>query len=364
MTTILKGKIRFMNSTHDRVIEHDALGLLHDAPLLELGQRAFMAKRARYGDRITYVINRHVNPTNLCVYACAFCDFAAKKGDRHAYVLDEEAILRDLVDPALAEVHIVGGLWPVWGMTRSLALVHRIRDMRPDLWIKAFTAVEVAYFARSERIATEDVLQRMIDAGVDAMPGGGAEILTGRIHAALYPQKIGPDEWLAIHRLAHRLGLPTNATMLFGHIETDDAIIEHLLRLRELQDETGGFQSFIPLAYQPGETQLVSRMVSSPRCLRIVALSRLVLDNVAHIKAYWPTLQVETASAALSFGADDLDGSLGKERIMQLAQSAAPAQLSTVFMEKMIRHAGQLPARRDGRFGILDDAVHSCEAAS
>jgi aminodeoxyfutalosine synthase len=344
--------------TQRRLQRREALDLLCNAPLLELGEMAFAAKRDRFGDRVTFVHNRHVNPTNLCVYSCRFCDFAAKKGDAHAYSLDEDQILADLSDPALREAHIVGGLHPSWPLDRSLALVRRIREARPDLWIKAFTAVEVAYFARMARHDdAARILGAMIAAGVDQLPGGGAEVLSERIHQELYPEKIGPRQWLAIHQGAHELGLPSNATLLFGHIETDEEIIDHLLALRELQDSTSGFQSFVPLAYQPGSTRLVPRPVAVPRTLRIIAVARLLLDNIPHIKAYWPTLQVETASAALNFGADDLDGTLGKERIMQLAGSASPAQATRQWMGRIARHAGQRLAERDGRFQLVADTA-------
>lgn len=341
-----------MPHTATRIDTEEALDLLVNTPLLDLGRRAFVAKRDRYGDRITFVQNRHVNPTNLCVYACKFCDYAAKKGDAHAYTLTEAEILEMIADPAIVEAHVVGGLWPGWNFTRSLALIRAIRAARPGLWIKAFTAVEIAYFARMHRFPTTDILGRMIDAGVDAVPGGGAEIFSERIHQALFRDKIGADDWLRIHEEAHELGLPSNATMLFGHIETDEEIVTHLLRLRELQDRTGGFQCFIPLAYVPGETRLVARPVSAVRSLRIIALARLVLDNIPHLKAYWPTIGIETAATALTFGADDLDGTLGKERIMQMAATESPESLTRRFMEQIIRDAGQLPVSRNGRFEL------------
>lgn len=333
-----------------RLGREEALDLFRNAPLLDLGRMAFDAKRARHGDQITYVQNRHINPTNLCVYACRFCDFGAKPRDGHAYELTEAQILDDLHAPEIREVHIVGGLWPRWGFARSLELVRAIRSLRPDVSVKAFTAVEVAYFARMERKDATWVIRRMIEAGVELMPGGGAEVLSERIHHSLCKDKIGPSQWLTIHETAHQLGLPSNATLLFGHIETDKEIVDHLLQLRALQDRTNGFLSFIPLAYQPGKSGLVNRMASAPRCLRVVALSRLVLDNVQHIKAYWPVLQEETAVSALNFGADDLDGTLGRERIMQMAGTASPERKSAQHLERMIRHAGQVPVERDGMF--------------
>lgn len=336
-----------------RIYRTEALSLLRETPLIELGRRAFAVKQARYGNRVTYVQNQHVNPTNLCVFSCTFCDFGAKPGDPHAYSLSEDDILQDLECPMIKEAHIVGGLWPKWGLQRSLGLIRRIRIARPDMYIKAFTAVEVAYFARMERTDISSVLAQMIDAGVDLMPGGGAEVLSDRVHLELYGDKIGPKEWLKIHGTAHLLDLPSNATLLFGHIETDEEIVDHLLLLRCLQDNAPGFQSFVPLAYQPGKLGLRQRMVSAPRCLRIIALSRLILDNIPHIKAYWPTLQEETATTALNFGADDLDGTLGRERIMQLAGSDSPEHQTSNLLEHMIHHAGQEPAERDGMFQVL-----------
>ncbi len=350
-----------ISETTNNLTRKSALALLRETPLLELGRMGFEHKRVLHGDRVTYVHNLHINPTNLCVYQCGFCGFAARPGDAHAYSLDEADILRQVEDAELFEVHIVGGLWPKWGMQRSLGLVRAIRLQRPDLYIKAFTAVEVAFFSHMERISTPEVLAAMMEAGVDCMPGGGAEVLTERIHKALYPQKIGPAEWLRIHEEAHALGLPTNATLLFGHMETDEEIVEHLFLLRESQERQPGFSAFIPLAYQPDSTALVSRMVSAPKCLRVIALSRLVLGNVPHIKAYWPTLQMETAVAALNFGADDLDGTLGQERIMQLGGSKSPAQLTRELMAKMVHEAGQEPVERTGNY---NHAIASLAAAS
>ncbi|GAB7538164.1 CofH family radical SAM protein [Burkholderia sp. 3C] len=329
-----------------------ALELLQRTPLEELGRLAFEAKRLRHGDIVTYTVNRHINPTNLCIHACKFCDFAAKPKAAHAYSLDEAGILDSVQNLELDEVHVVGGLWPTWGFGRSLNLIRSLRAEMPDVWIKAFTAVEVAFFAKLEQMSIESVLASLKEAGVNALPGGGAEVLSDRIHKILYADKIGPDEYLRIHRISHSLGLPTNSTLLFGHIETDEEIIHHLFKLRDLQAETAGFDAMIPLAYQPGTTRLVDRVASPERCLRIIALSRLVLGNIPHIKAYWPTLQLETASAALTFGADDMDGTLGLERIMQLARTEAPARMQAANMDTLIKAAGQIPQRRSGSFGV------------
>lgn len=333
----------------DTLSRNEALTLFTKTPLLELGRLAFDKKLAMHGNTVTYVHNRHINPTNLCVYSCRFCDYKARKGDDHAYEYDEQDILQQLEAPELREAHIVGGLWPTWGFERSMKMVRLIREARPELSIKAFTAVEVAYFAKMERTEIATILQGMMDAGVDMMPGGGAEILNDRIHEELYKDKIGPQQWLEIHEEAHRLGLPSNATILFGHIETDEEIIDHLFAIRDLNERSPGFKSFIPLAYQPGTTGLTTTLASAPKCLRVIAIARLILDSIPHIKAYWPTLQEETAVAALNFGANDLDGTLGQERIMQLAGTASPAEHSAMHLEAMIRQAGQEPVERDGQ---------------
>lgn len=338
-----------------RIGRDEALEYLLRVPFHELGETAFAQKRARYGDRITFVRNRHINPTNLCEKACRFCAFSARPGDTHAYVLDESQILEDLQDPALREAHIVGGLHPQWDFKRSLGLIHLIRQARPELWIKAFTAVEVAYFAHLEgHDDAERILGALQEAGVDQLPGGGAEVLSERVHQLLCKDKIGPAHWLDIHRLAHRMGLPSNATLLFGHVERDEEIVDHLLKLRALEDEAPGFQAFIPLAYQPGKPGAPTRPVAAPRALRIVALARLVLDNIPHVKAYWPSLHLETAAAALNFGADDLDGTLGYERVMHEAGSGMPRRITREDMARLARDAGQFLEERNGAFELVE----------
>jgi aminodeoxyfutalosine synthase len=351
-------KLRQRIAAGERITAAEALFLLDHWPLLDLGVLAFERKRARHGDVVTYVVNKQINPTNLCVHSCKFCEYAAKPGDAHAYTLEEDDILAGLAEePEITEVHIVGGLWKTWNLERSLALVARIRREYPDLWIKAFTAVEVDFFAKCTKSDWRAVLTALREAGVDGLPGGGAEVLNERVHQELYADKMGPEKYLAIHELAHQMGMPTNATLLFGHIETSEEIIDHLLKLRDLQDRAPGFESFIPLAFQPGETGIRRSLVSPMRCLQVIAVSRLVLDNIPHIKAYWPTLQLETGVAALSFGADDLDGTLGRERIMHLAGTAAPEGMASALMERLIHDAGQTPMRRNGRFGLLSAAA-------
>ena len=337
----------------ERISAADALTLFQAWPLHDVGALAFARKRALHGDVATFIVNKQVNPTNLCVHSCKFCEFAAKPGDAHAYTLEEDDIIASIADPDLAEVHIVGGLWKTWGFERALGLVRRIRATYPDLWIKAFTAVEINFFALTTKQTWQQVLAQLRDAGMDGLPGGGAEVLSERVHLELYKDKMGPDKYVAIHEAAHEMGITTNCTLLFGHIETDEELISHLIQLRESQDRHRGFEAFIPLAFQPGETGIRTSLTSPMHCLRVIAIARLVLDNVPHIKAYWPTLQMETAVAALTFGADDLDGTIQQERIMHLAGSGAGRGMDIDIMYRLIRDAGQIPMRRSGRFDRL-----------
>ena len=357
--TIPDPALRARIAAGDRINTAEALTLLRDWPLHDLGALAFARKRALHGDVATFIVNKQVNPTNLCVHDCKFCEFAAKPGDAHEYSLEEDDIIASLADPELTEVHIVGGLWKTWGFDRALALVRRIRATYPDMWIKAFTAVEINFFALTTKQTWQEVLSQLREAGMDGLPGGGAEVLSERIHLELYKAKMGPDKYIAIHEAAHAMGIQTNCTMLFGHIETDEELISHLMQLRESQDRTrdlpgaAGFEAFIPLAFQPGGTGIRQSLISPMRCLRLIAVARLVLDNIPHIKAYWPTLQIETAVTALSFGADDLDGTIEQERIMHLAGSGAGRGVDIEMMYHLIREAGQTPMRRNGRFGRI-----------
>ncbi len=352
----------------ERISASEALLLFQHWPLHDLGALAFARKRALHGDVATFIVNKQVNPTNICVHSCKFCEFAAKPGDAHAYVLEEDDIIASLADPDLAEVHIVGGLWKTWNFERALGLVRRIRATYPALWIKAFTAVEIDFFAKCTKQTWQQVLAQLRDAGMDGLPGGGAEVLSERVHQELYKDKMGPDKYVAVHEAAHEMGITTNCTLLFGHIETDEELVDHLIQLRASQDRTlahgTGFEAFIPLAFQPGETGIRTSLISPMHCLRVIAVARLVLDNIPHIKAYWPTLQMETAVAALTFGADDLDGTIEQERIMHLAGSGAGRGLNVELMFRLIRDAGQVPMRRSGRFDRLMEPAKAAVAAA
>jgi len=348
------------NAIHqERLIREDALDLFATADVMQLARQADAVKRARWQDRAHFVINRQINPSNVCVLACRFCDFATKRGRANAYEMTIDEILQRL-NPELREVHIVGGLHPDWKWSFYLEMFRAIMSSFPQIQIKAWTAVEIDYFSKKFRLSVEEVLGQLREAGLAALPGGGAEVFSERVRKALFPFKIGAPRWLEIHRIAHRMGIPTNATLLYGHMETPAERIDHLLKLRELQDDTHGFMSFIPLAYQPGQTQVVARQASAIDDLKTIAIARLVLDNVPHIKAYWVTIGEEIASMALHCGADDFDGTIGEERIMHAAEAASPIRLTRERLIELIRASGCVPVERDALYHTIhhfdDDA--------
>ena len=336
----------------ERLTREDALGLFLANDLLRLGQLAHQVKNARWGKRAFFVINRQINPTNICVLSCKFCDFATKRGRANAYEMTLEEVL-SRCDSGIREVHIVGGLHPQWLWSYYVEMLRSIKANFPQVQIKAFTAVEIDYFSKKFRLSIEDVLGQLKAAGLDALPGGGAEVFSERVRKALFPFKIGAPRWLEIHKTAHRLGIPTNSTLLYGHIETHEERVDHFAKLRELQDETGGFMSFIPLAYQVGKTRVVERQASAIEDLKTIAVARLFLDNFPHIKAYWVTMGEEIASIALSFGADDIDGTIGEERIMHAADSASPICLTRDRLAQLIRAAGCVPVERDALYNVV-----------
>ena len=335
-----------------RLGREDGLAVLNSWDLTAIGKMADHVKRKKSGDRVYFVMNRQINPTNLCVLDCTFCDFAAKPGDDHAYEMSMDEILKKLGDE-LSEVHIVGGLHPTWKFEDYLNIVKRIHEVFPSIQIKAWTAVEIDWFARIARISIEEVLERLREAGLQSLPGGGAEVFSERVQEATFKHKMGADRWFEVHRIAHEMGFPSNATLLYGHIETYEERVDHMLRLRDAQDETPGFVSFIPLAFQPGDTGLAERQASAIEDLRTVACARLLLDNFDHIKSYWVMLGEETASVALNFGASDLDGTIGEERIAHYAQAKSAIGLARDKLVEMIREAGKVPTERDALYNVL-----------
>jgi aminodeoxyfutalosine synthase len=337
----------------ERLDRADGLACLETDDLLGLGRLADDAKRRRSGDHVYFVINRYINPTNLCVLACAFCDFARKRGEAGAFEHTIEEIV-GMVEADVREIHLVGGHHPEWPFEYYERMVQTLHAARPGAQIKGFTAAEIDYFWRRWRIEPREALARLQAAGLHTMPGGGAEIFSPRIQKALrFTGKAGADRWLEIHRIAHGLGIRSNATMLFGHIETLAERVEHLLRLRALQDETGGFLTFVPLLYQVGTTRLAARQAPPADVLRVVATARLLLDNFPHVEAYWVMLGEPLATLALSFGADDVNGTLVDERIAHAAGAESPAGLAREQILRMIRDARRVPVERDALYNVV-----------
>jgi aminodeoxyfutalosine synthase len=336
-----------------RLSREDGLTLFATDDLLGVGRLADHVKFEREGDRVYFVINRHITPTNVCVLSCSFCGFARKPGQSGAYehtIEDMVAMVRE----ETREVHIVGGHHPEWPFEYYERMIQAIHAAHPDTQIKAFTAAEIDYFWRRWKIDPKEALTRLKAAGLQSMPGGGAEIFSARLARLLkYTGKADPERWCEIHGIAHALGIPTNATMLYGHVETPAERVEHLLRLREQQDASGGFVTFVPLAYQEGATQLVPRRTPATDSLRTIAVSRLLLDNFPHVEAYWVVLGEATASIALHFGADDVNGTLEDERIQHLSGAQTPAGLAREQLFRMIRDAGKIPVERDALYNIV-----------
>jgi aminodeoxyfutalosine synthase len=333
----------------DRLSPEDGVKLLRSTDVAALGRMADHVKTRLTGDNVYFVINRHINPTNICVLSCQFCDYAKKKGQDGAYEMTMEEIL-EMIDEDTREVHIVGGHHPDWPFERYEDIVRTIHEHFPKTQIKAFTASEIDYFSKRWKIPERKILERLRAAGMRSMPGGGAEVFSERVRKKLFPGKAGARRWLDIHRLAHSMGIPSNATILYGHIESYEERIEHMVLLRELQDETNGFLTFIPLEYQVGDTQLVPRHASALEDLKMIAVSRLMLDNIPHIKAYWIMIMEETAAIGLNFGADDIDGTIGEERIAHAAKAESPIGVARARIIRLIREAERIPVERDALY--------------
>ncbi|HEX4131992.1 MAG TPA: aminofutalosine synthase MqnE [Pirellulales bacterium] len=322
-----------------------------EVPLYEVGALANIVRERKNGNAAYYNINTHLNPTNVCVYRCTFCAFRSDLRDPKGYLMSDEQILergREAVENGCTEMHIVGGLHHQMKYDWYVNVIRLLHDAYPQLHLKGWTAVEINWFQHLTKKPLRAILEDLVEAGLGSMPGGGAEIFHPEVRDAICEHKADARNWLDIHRTAHELGLKTNCTMLYGHIENAFHRIDHLLRLRELQDETGGFQTFIPLAFHPDNTGLSHiTKPSSLMDLRTMAVSRLMLDNVPHIKAYWIMLGIGTAQAALSYGADDLDGTVRHELIYHDAGAETPEILSVEEIRRLITEAGRDPIERD-----------------
>ena len=344
----------------ERLSFDDGCALFAEADLLTLGRLANLVRERRHGDRTYFNVNMRFEATNVCEASCSFCAFAKlEEGAPLAHTTTHEAAWRELEefpDPRLTELHMVNGLHPKLPFEWYEQLLRGWKRVRPNVHLKCFTGVEVHYFAHKFGMTHEQVLARLKAAGLGSLPGGGAEIFHPEVRQRVAPDKATGDEYLAAHRAAHKLGLPSNCTMLYGHIETFEHRVDHLLRLRALQDETHGFQCFIPLAFHNENNSL--RKLPEPTAvdsLRTLAISRLLLDNIAHIKAYWVSMGIATAQTALAFGADDLDGTIIHESIYHSAGSRVPMALTRDDLVRLIREAGRVPVERDTTYGVIEE---------
>src|SRR5213082_1888420 len=334
-----------------RLDADDALALYVTGDILAVGWLANDVRERLHGDKTYFNVNRHINPTNVCVAACRLCAFGRKKDSPGAYTMALEEAFQTAASgytEAVTEFHIVGGLHPDLPFQYFLDLISGLKERFPQVHLKAFTMVEVAYLAKRAKLSIAETLQQLKSAGVDSLPGGGAEIFADRIRHIICDDKIDGGQWLETARLAHNLGLRSNATMLYGHVENDEDRVDHLMRLRALQDETGGFQTFIPLAFHPDNTPL-EHLPKTTGMLDIkqIAVGRLLLDNFAHIKAYWQMLTPKIAQIALRFGADDLDGTVIEEKIYHDAGATTPQGMRREELTRLIREAGREPVERD-----------------
>ena len=335
----------------ERLGTEDGLALYQTGDLLAVGWLANHVRERMHGDRAYFNVNRHINPTNVCVAACRLCAFGRRKDAPGAYTMALEEAWRSAASgysEAVTEFHIVGGLHPDLPLEYFLDLVRGLKERFPQVHLKAFTMVEIAFFAKRAKLSIRDTLLKFKEAGVQSMPGGGAEIFNDRVRAIICDHKIDGNEWIETARIAHQIGLKSNATMLYGHIENDEDRVDHMLRLRQLQDETGGFQCFIPLSFHPANTMLRHlRTTTGMLDLKQIAVGRLLLDNFPHVKSYWQMMTPKVAQISLRFGADDIDGTVVEEKIYHYAGATTPQGLRRRDLIRLIQEAGREPFERD-----------------
>ena len=352
------GRIAEQLDAGERLDFEDGVRLFACPDLLALGWLANRERERRHAARTYYNFNIRIEATNVCVASCLFCSFARlRPGDPGSYTMSLEQVwdkLRVRKDQPLTEVHVVNGLHPELPFEYYTEMLRGFKRIRPSIHLKCFTAVEIAFFSELYGKTDEQVLRELQEAGLDSLPGGGAEIFAERVRRKIAHDKADADRYLAIHKLAHELGMRTNVTMLYGHIETAEERVDHMLRARALQDQTGGLQAFIPLAFHPDNNQM--RKLPAPsgvETLRVLAVSRLMLDNVPHIKGFWVATGVEVAQLSLWFGVSDLDGTVQEERIYHMAGSTVPDEVSTTALRRLIRSAGRDPIERDTLYNVV-----------
>jgi len=337
----------------ERLSFDDGVRLYRSKDIASIGLAADLVRRRKNSDRTYYVVNRHINYTDICINRCRFCAFSRSEGEEGAYVMSIEEILEQAQKfyekIRFTELHIVGGLHPTLPFEYYTEMLSSLKRKFPDVHLQAFTAVEVAHIAKVGGMSTEECLVRLKDAGLGSLPGGGAEVFSPNVRQQVCPEKMSGDEWLSVMRAAHRLGIKSNATMLYGHIETPEECVEHMLKLRELQDETGGFMSFIPLRFHTANNPLggAARPRSSIEDLKAIAIGRLMLDNFDHVKVFWIMFGLKLAQAALSFGADDFDGTVVEEKITHRAGAETPEELSVYDIRRLVLETGMVPVERD-----------------
>ena len=353
-------------SQGERLDAEDALVLYGTSDLLGLGTMADYANRSRNGDRVFFSANQHINPTNVCILrnTCTFCSFARMPKEDGAYTRSLDEVYHEAAQATgmpTREFHIVGGLHPKLRLSYYTDMIRGLKERHPEVHIKALTAVEIAHLARIEKISEREVLLAMKQAGLTSLPGGGAEVFSTAVRATIAERKLTGEEWLRVHRVAHELGIPTNCTMLYGHVETAADRIEHLSMLRALQEDTGGFLTYIPLAYHPDHNELGEEMgrvgtaTTGYEDLKNIAVGRLFLDNIPHIKTHWPMVTPFLSQIALSFGCDDVEGTVVYERIYHEAGAHTDMGLPYMDLVRLIRGAGKVPVERDSLYQTVRD---------
>lgn len=357
INTLDKIEQKILNN--ERLTKQDGLALFASNDLARIGYLADLVRKRISGDYVYYNVNCHLNLTNICTALCDFCAFGCESTDKKAYAMTMEQIYNKVAnackDPNMKNLHIVSGLHPDWPFSYYVDIIKMLKKEFPQLHLKGFTGVEITHFAKISGKSIREVLQELKDAGIEAMPGGGAEILNDRIRQKLCPNKATAQEWLEVSRTAHQLGIKTNASMLYGHIETIEERVDHLITLRNLQDETGGIQTFICFPFHPANTKL-GKTVHRTNVwddLKTMAICRLMLDNIHNIKAYWVMLTLPIAQLALGFGANDVDGTISEEKIMHDAGANSPKALTRDNLINLIKQTGRIPAECDCNFNII-----------
>jgi len=337
-----------------RLTLEDGLRLFATDDIFTLAHAADCVRQRLHKDKTYYVINRHINYSNICVNQCRFCAFSRSRESQDAYAMSLDEVFAhadSLKTQGARELHIVGGLHPDLPYDYYVEMIRGLAERLPDVHLKAFSAVEIAHLAKLSNKSTDEVLRELQAAGLGSLPGGGAEIFSERVRKIVCPEKIPARTWLDVHRAAHKIGLHTTCTMLFGHVEKPREVIEHLIQLRTLQHETNGFTAFVPLVFHPAHTDFSHLPSPSGMSrLRHLAIARLLLDNIAHLKVYWVVMGIEIAQIGLSFGADDLDGTVVKERICHTAGADAPQELTREALCEIIHQAGRVPVERDALY--------------